>query len=100
MGNASAEALRGEPVRAPLHRHIADLKRRLYWCGFTFIVASVIAFPHADEMIAWLKNPYHDDLAFYAPLEAICAPSNLALLAGISRSMPVLLYHLWQFFSP
>src|SRR5712691_11100842 len=100
MGNASAEALRGEPVRTPLQRHIADLKRRLYWCGFTFIVACVIAFPHADEMIAWLKKPYHDDLIFYAPTEAIFAVIKVALLGGITLSMPFFLYHLWKFIEP
>ncbi len=100
MGNASAEALRGEPVRTPLQRHVADLKRRLYWCGFTFIVACVLTFPHADEMIAWLKKPYHDDLIFYAPTEAIFAAIKVALLGGITLSMPVFLYHLWKFSEP
>src|SRR2546425_591455 len=131
MGNASAEALRGEPVRTPLQRHIADLKRQLYWCGFTFIVACVLTFPHADEMIAWLKKPYHDDLIFYAPgnhlvgvgkredemiawlkkpyhddlifyapTEAIFAAIKVALLGGITLSMPVFLYHLWKFIEP
>src|SRR5881409_1094585 len=100
MDNASAEALRGEPVRTPLQRHIADLKRRLYWCGFTFIVACVLAFPHADEMIASLKKPYHDDLIFYAPTEAIFAAIKVALLGGITLSMPVFLYHLWKFIEP
>src|SRR2546425_1104850 len=100
MGTASAEALRGEPVRTPLQRHIADLKRRLYWCGFTFIVACVLTFPHADEMITWLKKPYHDDLIFYAPTEAIFAAIKVALLGGITLSMPVFLYHLWKFIEP
>src|SRR2546430_9610380 len=100
MGNASAEALRGERVRTPLQRHIADLKRRLYWCGFTFIVACVITFPHADEMITWLKKPYHDDLIFYAPTEAIFAAIKVALLGGITLCMPVFLYHLWKFIEP
>jgi len=100
MDNASAEALRGEPVRTPLQRHIADLKRRLYWCGFTFIVACVITFPHADEMITWLKKPYHDDLIFYAPTEAIFAAIKVALLGGITLCMPVFLYHLWKFIEP
>jgi sec-independent protein translocase protein TatC len=100
MGNASAEALQGEPVRRPLQRHIADLKRRFYWCGFTFIVACVITFPHADEMIAWLKKPYLEDLIFYAPSEAIFAAIKVALLGGITLSMPVFLYHLWKFIEP
>src|SRR5207249_10478118 len=77
-----------------------DLKRRLYWCGFTFIVACVITFPHADEMIAWLKKPYHDDLIFYAPTEAIFAAIKVALLGGVTLAMPVILYHLWKFIEP
>jgi Tat protein translocase TatC len=100
MSNAPAEALRGEPVRTPLLRHMADLKRRLYWCGFTFIVACVITFPHADEMITWLKKPYHDDLIFYAPTEAIFAAIKVALLGGITLSVPVFLYHQWKVLEP
>src|SRR5438132_405062 len=45
MDNASAAALRGEPVRTPLQRAIADLERPLYWCGVTFTVACVIPYP-------------------------------------------------------
>ena len=90
----------GEPVRTPLHRHIADLKRRLYWCGAVFLVACVFTFTYADEMIAWLKKPYADDLIFYAPTEAIFAAIKVALLGGITLTMPVMLYHLWRFFEP
>ncbi|TLY37128.1 MAG: twin-arginine translocase subunit TatC [Nitrospirae bacterium] len=90
----------GEPVRTPLQRHMAGLKRRLYWCGFALLVACVITFPHADEMIAWLKKPYPDDLIFYAPTEAIFAAIKVALLGGVTLAMPVILYHLWKFIEP
>jgi sec-independent protein translocase protein TatC len=100
VGDASAQVLAGEPVRTPLQRHVSDLKRRLYWCGATFLAACIITFPQADDMIAWLKKPYHDDLIFYAPTEAIFAAIKVALLGGITLTMPVLLYHLWKFFEP
>src|SRR2546428_1967587 len=100
MDTAWAGAPGEERAATPLQRHIADLKRRLYWCGFTFIVACVITFPHADEMITWLKKPYHDDLIFYAPTEAIFAAIKVALLGGITLCMPAFLYHLWKFIEP
>jgi len=90
----------GEPVRTPLQRHLSSLKRRLYWCGFTFLVACVITFPYANDMIAWLKKPYPDDLIFYAPAEAIFAAIKVALLGGTALSMPIIVYHLWKFFEP
>jgi sec-independent protein translocase protein TatC len=94
------KSVAGEPVRTPLQRHLASLKRRLYWCGFTFIVACVITFPYANDMIAWLKMPYPDDLIFYAPTEAIFAAIKVALLGGTALSMPFFLYHLWKFLQP
>lgn len=100
MGSAMAQAVMGEPVRTPLQRHIVSLKRRLYWCGFTFLVACVITFPYANEMIGWLKKPYPDDLIFYAPTEAIFAAIKVALLGGTVLSMPVILYHIGRFFEP
>jgi sec-independent protein translocase protein TatC len=99
-GDISAGGQAGEPVRTPLHRHIADLKRRLYWCGAFFLVACVFTFTYADEMIAWLKRPYPDDLIFYAPTEAIFAAIKVALFGGITLTAPVMLYHLWRFFEP
>jgi sec-independent protein translocase protein TatC len=90
----------GEPVRTPLQRHMASLKRRLYWCGFTFIAACVVTFPYANDMIAWLKIPYPDDLIFYAPTEAIFAGIKVALLGGTALSLPFMLYHLWKFLQP
>ena len=95
-----AQARVGEPVRTPLQRHLASLKRRLYWCGFTFLAACVITFPYANDMIAWLKKPYPDDLIFYAPTEAIFAAIKVALLGGTALSLPIILYHLWKFFEP
>ena len=100
MGDTVAEAQAGEPVRTPLQRHLADFKRRLYWCGAFFLVACVVTFTYADEMIAWLKRPYPDDLIFYAPTEAIFAAIKVALFGGIALTIPVILYHLWKFFEP
>jgi sec-independent protein translocase protein TatC len=99
-GQVRGEGAGGEPVRTPLQRHMASLKRRLYWCGFTFLVACVITFPYANDMIAWLKMPYPDDLIFYAPTEAIFAAIKVALLGGTALAMPFFLYHLWKFLQP
>jgi len=100
VGGISAGEAAGEPVRTLLQRHIADLKRRLFWCGAFFLVACVFTFTNADEMIIWLKKPYADDLIFYTPTEAIFAAIKVALLGGIALTMPVMLYHLWRFFEP
>jgi sec-independent protein translocase protein TatC len=89
-----------QPVRTPLQRHFYSVKRRLYWCGATFLVACLIAFPYADHMIAWLKKPYGEDLIFYAPTEALFASIKVALLGGALLAMPVVLYHLWKFLEP
>jgi sec-independent protein translocase protein TatC len=89
-----------DPVRTPLQRHLYSVKRRLYWCAGTFLAACIVTFPYADHMIAWLKKPYHDDLIFYAPTEAIFATIKVALLAGLVLAMPVILYHIWKFLEP
>lgn len=92
--------IQAEPIRTPLQRHIYFLKRRLYWCGGTFLVGCIVTFPYADKIIAWLKKPYHGELMFYAPTEAIFASIKVTLLAGLLLAMPVILYHIWKFVEP
>ncbi len=100
MATTIGQTAGAEPIRTPLQRHILSLKRRLYWCGATFLAACIATFPYADKMIAWLKKPYPDDLMFYAPTEAIFAAIKVALLGGIVLAMPVILYHVWKFLEP
>lgn len=100
MSAVQAEAQTGEPVRAPLHGHLANLRRRLAWYGVCLLGACLFTFAHADVLIAWLKQPYADDLVFFAPTEAIFAAVKAAVLGGLTLTMPVLLYHLWRVFEP
>ena len=93
-------AVAAAPIRSPLQRHFYLAKRRLYWCGATFLVACIFTFPYADKLIAWLKKPYHDHLIFYAPTEAIFASLKVTLLAALVLAMPVILYHVWKFLEP
>lgn len=84
----------------PLQRHIKDIKRRLYVVGATIMVFFVVAFSYSGMLIEWFKEPFEDDLIFYAPAEALLASIKIAFLAAIIMSMPMILYQFWKFIEP
>jgi len=87
-------------VVPPLQRHIKEIKRRLYVVGATIMVFFVVAFSYSGLLIEWFKEPFEDDLIFYAPAEALFASIKISFLAAIVVSMPMILYQFWKFIEP
>ena len=74
----------------PLQRHIKEIKRRLYVVGATIMVFFVVAFSYSGLLIEWFKEPFEDDLIFYAPAEALFTSIKISFLAAIVVSMPMI----------
>lgn len=87
-------------VVPPLQRHIKEIKRRLMVVGATIMVFFVVAFSYSGLLIEWFKEPFDDDLIFYAPAEALFASIKISFLAAIVVSMPMILYQFWKFIEP
>jgi sec-independent protein translocase protein TatC len=87
-------------ILPPLARHISAIKRRLIVIGLTLLASFVVTFAYAPELVDWLKRPFHDDLIFYSPTEALFASIKVSLLAGVILSLPMIFYQSWKFIEP
>jgi len=87
-------------ILPPLARHISAIKRRLIVIGLTLLASFVVTFAYAPELVDWLKRPFHDDLIFYGPTEALFASIKVSLLAGVILSLPIVFYQSWKFIEP
>src|SRR6476469_5884899 len=87
-------------ILPPLARHISAIKRRLIVISLTLLASFVVTFAYAPELVDWLKRPFHDDLIFYGPTEALFASIKVSLLAGVILSLPIVFYQSWKFIEP
>ena len=76
----------------PLAAHIRTVKKRLLIIGATILVALMVSFAFAGEMVAWLNRPFPNPLVFYGPTEALFASIKVSFLAAILASLPVIFY--------
>lgn len=84
--------------------HLEELRQRLLISLLVFIAASIISYFFSSHLIEWLTWPlrrYNDtQLIFQKPYEAFLVHIQVAALAGVIFSSPILLTQLWCFISP
>ncbi|RMG96749.1 MAG: twin-arginine translocase subunit TatC [Chloroflexi bacterium] len=89
-----------------LLEHLNELRIRLTWAAGGVLVATIISFIFARQLLDFLLWPYANSVAGQAqlqtlrPTEGIETFFKVALLAGAILSMPFTLYQLWLFVSP
>ncbi|XVH30251.1 twin-arginine translocase subunit TatC [Haloferacaceae archaeon DSL9] len=89
----------------PLADHIEEMMRRL---GIVFLfagVATVVAYPYADQAINYLWGthipaPDVNRPRIYAPLEYILTKLKVAGLSGLLVGLPVFVYQTYRFMRP
>jgi len=89
--------------RLPITGHLEELRRRLWVCVGAILLASVVSFAWAGQLVDWLKRPAGPllpQLAFFSPPEAFLAYLKIAVMAGLALSVPVILSQLWAFVRP
>lgn len=100
--SATSSAQVTDDRRMSITGHLEELRRRLWACILTVLIASAVSFSFADTLIGWLRQPGGSSLgrlAFFSPPEAILAYVKVAVVSGLIFSMPLLLYELWAFVS-
>jgi len=87
--------------------HLGELRRRLIISILAVVVAGVIVFIIAPEIISFLVTFYHDatngkrnSLIFLGPLDAFATRLKIATYGGIVLAAPVWLFQLWRFITP
>jgi sec-independent protein translocase protein TatC len=93
--------------RMTVFEHLGELRRRLIISILAVVVAGVIVFIVAPEIISFLVTFYHDatngkrnSLIFLGPLDAFATRLKIATYGGIVLAAPVWLFQLWRFITP
>lgn len=83
--------------------HLEELRRRLLWCGFFWLGATLLALFAARPAIQWLQTPamgLHLQFVITRPTEMVQVYAKVALGMGWAISLPFFLYHAWAFIKP
>ncbi len=86
----------------PLGRHLIELRNRIFISVFALLPGTIVGFILSDEIIHVLKAPLPTDKPLIALglTEPFMIKFQVAVVAGVILSMPVILFQLWRFISP
>jgi sec-independent protein translocase protein TatC len=86
----------------PLTEHLTELRRRLIWVLATFVVGLVISFIYAADIFRVISKDVTQHFSLYAisPADSFKIYMEISFVAAFVLTLPVLLYHLWQFVRP
>ena len=80
--------------------HLNELRIRLTWAAGGIVIGTVITFFFTIDILQYVLIPYGEGLVTLGPTEGIETFFRVAITAGISLSMPWILYQLWLFIEP
>lgn len=80
--------------------HINELRIYLTRALIGLVIATVISFAFAQQVLEFLIKPYGELLDVISPTEGIETYFKVALVCGVVLSMPWILFQLWRFISP
>jgi sec-independent protein translocase protein TatC len=93
--------------RMTVFEHLGELRRRLIISITAIVVAGVVVFVFAPNIISFLVTFYEDAtkgkrdaLIFTGPLDAFATRLKIATYGGIVLASPVWLFQLWRFITP
>lgn len=95
----------------PFYEHIKELKIRLYYICYTFILTIIICYLYSYELLYVLTKPLiqiMDDHAiqhtntfiFTNITEAFATYVQIIFIAALYFTIPLIIIHIWQFFKP
>jgi sec-independent protein translocase protein TatC len=93
----------------PLMQHLMELRRRLIWSAFAFLVAFIVCFTFANSIFdflvrplaaIWDGQPGQHELIFTALQEKFLANVKIGAFGGFILAFPAIAYQLWRFVAP
>jgi Twin arginine targeting (Tat) protein translocase TatC len=95
---------------APLIEHLAELRTRIIRAALAFIVAMVICFAVAGQILDFLLIPIEKTMRslgnpnpvmqYTAPQEYFFTLIRISMVGGLALAFPVIAYQLWRFVAP
>ncbi len=101
----------GAPMQnseAPLIEHLIELRTRILWILFFFILLFAASIGFADKIFTLLLYPFEQatggaqklELIYTAPHEFFFTQIKLAMFAALFLGFPIFAYHLYRFVAP
>jgi sec-independent protein translocase protein TatC len=86
--------------KQPILAHIKELRRRLTWAVGALLVGTIVSFIFAEDLLAFLIEPYGARVQAISPTDTIETYFKVALVSGAILTMPIILLQIWLFVSP
>ena len=90
--------------KIPISHHLIELKNRFIQVAIVVAFFFGLSFYFIEILLFWLEDPlpkhFADDLTYISPTEPFFTNMKVALMSSIFISMPLILYHFWQFIAP
>lgn len=86
-----------------LIEHLEELRRRLIFIVISILLAAVVGFVVAGNVLDLLVAPLPDEfenLIYTGPADLFSAYLKIAGFIGIAIAMPIILFHIWRFVTP
>ena len=81
--------------------HVRELRGRLVWVALWFVLVTGAAFPFFEDIIKLLMRPLGNEKLYYlTPIGGVSFAIKVCMYVGMVATIPVLVYHLYQFISP
>lgn len=80
--------------------HLNELRRRLFWPAFVFIVTGTLGYSFHETIISFLKRPINETLYFTAPAGNFNFIIKVCFIIGFTFAIPMLIYGIISFIEP
>ena len=90
-----------EDEKLPFTAHLEELRTRIIYCAATVFIIFAIFYSVSDYLFDYFREPMGGfELIAIAPTEAFFAYLKVSFYAALIVSVPMLLFHSWEFVSP
>ncbi len=97
----SHEVVIPQPAPATFHDHFMELKGRLFWVAVYFAIFSGLVYPYFAQVSALLMAPLGGEQLYYTtPSGGLSFIIKVCMFVGLIATMPVAIYHIYQFIRP
>ena len=89
------------PAQQTFMEHIHELQSRLFYIAIVFLITAGAAYPFFTDIAAFIVAPLGEQqLVYLTPGGAFSFVIKICMYVGFVASLPVIIYHLFQFLSP
>jgi len=100
MSDLTTTSQPAEPSEMGVLDHLNELRKRLTWAAIALVLATIISFAFANQILEFLVAPYGGLLQTIRPTEGLETFFKVSLLAGAVFAMPVIMFQIGKFLWP